>query len=160
MPSIDSSSLILLAKIGMLDKTIESVTSKIVLTKKVEQESTEKRSTDASFIEERIKQKKLLVQQIPKHQSQSFVTEFNIGEGEAEAIALAFEENIPVITDDKKAIKVCKIFNIPFITTLSIITTLYHRKKIDKEIAQLAIEKLEVYGRYNKDMIKRAKEDL
>lgn len=46
----------------------------------------------------------------------------NLGKGEAEAICLAIELDLPVILDDIKARKIAKIFDIKIVGTLGLLT--------------------------------------
>ena len=157
---IDNSTLILLAKIGMLDLVIKNIKEKIILTDIVLKEVTIKRTEDALLIEQRIKEGKLIVISKKPRIYFSLLDDFNLGEGEAEALALAIEGKTALITDDKKAINVCKVFNVEFITTLNFIVGFNNKKIIDRETAVAYIEKLSEYGRYNIDLINKAKEDI
>src|SRR3989344_6817253 len=99
---IDSSSLILLAKIGILDKVIDNIKEKMAIPEKVYDESAKQKSTfDAKMIEERIKQKK--IDQITIKNKKTYLKikeDFSLGDGEAECITACIETNSPLITDD------------------------------------------------------------
>src|SRR3989344_433789 len=103
---IDSSSLILLAKIGILDKVIDNIKEKMAIPEKVYDESARQKNTfDAKMIEERIKQKKLDQITVKNRKIyQKIKEDFNLGDGEGECIALCIENRGQLITDDKKAL--------------------------------------------------------
>jgi len=159
---IDSSTLILLAKSELLDVFIDSSKKKILVTGRIKIESTAKKgSFDAGLIEQRIKEKKILVEKIKDTSFYNKLLEdFNLGQGEAEAIVLALEKNALLLSDDKKAINACKIFNIKFATALNVLVELYKRKIMGKERAKLALKKLKQIGRYSEELINKAEDDL
>lgn len=156
----DSSTLILLAKSGLLDIFIKN--NKIKITNIVYEESTvEKESFDAKLISQRIRENKIQIKNIANMTLYSkLIHDFNLGKGEAESIALAFEEKDIVLSDDKKAINTCRILNIKFTTALNILVGLNKNKTINKEKAKIILKKLEDYGRYSQDLIKKIEEDL
>ena len=157
---IDSSTLILLAKSGLLDLFIKDKNLKI--TDKVKEESTiAKDNFDVKLISQRIKEKKIQIKRVSdKSLYHKLIKEFNLGKGESESIALAFKENEVLLSDDKKAINTCKILNIKFTTALNILVKLYRNKTIDNEKAKIILKKLKKYGRYSEDLIKKVEEDL
>ncbi|HLC85734.1 MAG TPA: hypothetical protein VJG30_00385 [Candidatus Nanoarchaeia archaeon] len=156
---IDSSTLILLSKIGVLDTVINNSKMKIVLTEWIVKELTAKKTNDAVLIEERIKNEKLKVEKIKSTLTNGLIKDFNIGKGEAEILAFVLENKLPVITDDKKAINICRIFNLEFTTAISIVVSLYNKKIINQELFSVYLKKLEKYGRYNDEIINKARED-
>ena len=83
-----------------------------------------------------------------------------MGKGEAESIVFALEEKTILLTDDKKAINICKIFNIKFTTAMNILVKLYQEKKIDKIRAEAIFKKLKKFGRYSNEIIEKVEEDL
>ncbi|GAH33656.1 unnamed protein product [marine sediment metagenome] len=79
---------------------------------------------------------------------------FNIHEGEAEALIIYLEKKADLLsTDDNKTIRVCKILKIRYFTTLSFIFLLYNKKRISKEKSLLKINTLEKIGWYKKEVI-------
>lgn len=156
---IDSSTLILLAKIELLDFFIKN--RKLKITKKVEEESTLINTFDAKMIKQRIKENKIQIEEIKSFNFYNqLIKEFNLGKGEAESIVLASEKREVLLTDDKKAINTCKIFNIKFATALNILIYSYRNKMIEKEKANIILKKLIYYGRYSENLIKSTMEDL
>lgn len=157
---IDSSTLILLAKSGLLDLFIEN--KKLIITDKVKEESiSAKDSFDAKLISQRIGEGKIQVKKIKNIVFYNkLIKEFNLGKGEAETITLAFTENSILLSDDKKAINTCKILNIKFATALNILVRLYKNKIINNDKAEIILRKLKKYGRYSEELIKKVQEDL
>ncbi len=159
---IDSSTLILLAKTGLLDKLLKRVKDKPKITAAIEQESTEKKNTfEAKIIKKRIEEGKILVKKIENLLFYRQLTEdFNLGKGEAEAVMLSKEEKDVLLTDDKKALNACKVFNLEFTTALNILVELYKEKELNKEESKTMLKKLIMYGRYSDELIKKAEDDL
>ncbi|MEK6903887.1 MAG: hypothetical protein AABW64_04555 [Nanoarchaeota archaeon] len=158
----DSSSLILLAKINHLDTALASFKKKIVIPQKVYEESTMKTNTfDADLIKQRVKQECIALTPIKNFKMNFKIQkDFNLGRGEAEAITLCIEHNTSLVTDDKKVINACKILQLTFTTVPNIILALYKTGKITQIDAQLAINKLEIYGRYSQAILLHLKEEL
>ena len=59
-------------------------------------------------------------------------------------------------TDDGKAIKTCRFLNLPFSISPKIATELYRHGRIEGPLAQAAIEKMRIEGRYAPDIIAEA----
>ena len=156
----DSSTLILLAKCGLLDLFIKRLYLEIP--NKVKDESTIVKDTfDSKLITKRIKEHKIHVSKINNLLFyNNLLRDFNFGKGEAEAITLAFEKKETLLIDDKKAINACKILGIKFITALNVLVMLYKNKTINFETAKIILKKLMEYGRYSKELIRKVEEDL
>ncbi|MDO8627658.1 MAG: hypothetical protein Q7K42_04285 [Candidatus Diapherotrites archaeon] len=161
MAFLDSSSLILFAKSDVLDIFIDSLVEKPKITEIVFEECIKKDSLDAKLIKQRVLGKKITVVKASDRQlCNKIAIDFNLGLGEAETIGQAIKENSSVITDDKKAMKVCRIFNLEFTSTLSLLSVLYENKKIDKSEALSAFEKLRKHGWFSKEVLNKFLEDL
>jgi predicted nucleic acid-binding protein len=154
----DSSFLILISKIEMLDLLIESF-EKIIIPQAVYFESVEQgklfKKMDAFLIEERIKKRKIIVSNIEDIiKKDRLIKDLGIHEGEAEAILMYLEKGADLLaTDDYKTIKVCKILDIKYFTNISFIMRSFLKKVISKEIALLKIERLQDFGWYKEDII-------
>lgn len=157
---IDSSTLILAAKTGLLDHIIKN--KELEITNKVKEESiVAKESFDSKIIEQRISENKIKVKEIKDVELyDKLIKDFNLGKGEAEAIVLASEKNKTILVDDKKAINSCKILNIKFATALNILVKLHKDNKIKKEETRIILNKLKKYGRYSQDIINKVEEDI
>lgn len=162
MVVIDSSSLILLAKLNLLDILIENTKHKFVISKLVYEEClAKKESFDSIIIEERVKRRLITIRHISSKELHNKITkDFNLGKGEAEAIALCAELKLGIITDDKKAINACRILKIRFTTVARLIVQLYKRNLLTKIQASSMIKELQKIGRYSEDIITKLKEDL
>lgn len=161
MIAADSSTLILLAKAGLLDISLKHLKERLTITPSVYLEATMKETSDALLIRRRVEENKIRVVKVKqKYIYGKLVEDFNIGQGEAETIALCLTHKGIILTDDKKAIVTSKTFNVEFLTAPGILVALYKKKAVGKEEANLMLEKLEKMGRYSNKIIQRVKEDL
>lgn len=158
----DSSTLILLAKSGLLDIFLDNLERALMIPKAVENECTCKMEYfDAKLISQRIKEEQIKVYSISQcEMCTKLIVDFNIALGEAEALTLCHEKKGLLLTDDKKAINACKILHLPFATALDVLIRAYQRKLIDGEQVNLILERLIFYGRYSKEITDDAKERL
>lgn len=151
----DSSTLILLAKTEVLRTVIEDF--QIVIPEIVKKECTGKTLFDAQLILSLIEDGEIRVLKEAKKEILSKLSrDFNIHRGEAEALSLAIEKKIPLAVDDLLTIKACKILNHEFTTAIHFLINLTESEKIDKQTAIVKLEKLSLYGRYNKQIIDNA----
>jgi len=161
MIAIDSSSLILLAKLSILDKFLQSLKTKLVITDEVEMECVLKDTFDAKIIKNRIEEEAINKKRISnKKMCSKIMEDFNVGKGEAETIALCLENKLDIITDDKKAINACRVLKIKFTTIPNILVEMSREKIITKSQAGAYAVKLEKIGRYKKEIIEKIKEDI
>ena len=162
MPIMDSSTLILLAKSGLLDIFIDNLKTQLIIPKTVETECASKKDTyDAKLITQRINDKKIIVQTSSNLKiCEELMRDFNIAKGEAEALTLCLDKNQLLLTDDKKAINACKILRLAFATAPNILIRAVEKGLIEQEQAMLIFEKLMRYGRYSKDIIQDVKDKL
>ena len=82
--------------------------------------------------------------------------DFPLGRGEAAALIFANERESVLATDDGLAIKVCKIFNIKFITAIHFLI----EADLDKTRAKAKLDLLKKYGRYSARIIKDAEKRI
>lgn len=154
----DSSSLILIAKIESLDMFID-IFEEILIPEavffEVVTKGKEYKKLDAFLVEKRIEEGKIKVVKIDNlSEKAKIMNNFNIHEGEAEALIIYLEKKADLLsTDDNKTIRVCKILKIRYFTTLSFIFLLYNKKRISKEKSLLKINTLEKIGWYKKEVI-------
>ena len=161
MIAIDSSSLILIAKLSILDKFLQNLKTVLIITPIVKHECILKSTFDANLIEKRIEEKIIIVSEIKDKKAYMKVMEdFNIGKGEAETITLCLENKLSIIIDDKKAINACKILKISFATIPNILVRMYQKNLITKSQANAYVIKLEKIGRYKKEIMEKIKEDI
>lgn len=156
----DASTLILLEKIALLHTLTK--TYSLVIPKKVEAEAVlfgiAARYADAFRLQEKIKNKAIIVKEVKdKEKRGRLLKEFNLGEGETEAICLCLEhKNAIAALDDHKAMIVCKIYDIPFITALTFVIIAFHKRMIDTKEAKQMIKMLDIFGRYKDELIYEA----
>lgn len=152
----DSSALILLAKCNLLKVLCNSY--KVLAPSSVIEETASKellkKYPDSLVIADLVSGGKIKVQD-PKNVD--FLLPVTLDQGERDALLTAMElKKTMVATDDGKAIKAAKFLNVPFIITPRIVIDLFNMKKISREHARKAIEKLNVIGRYSPDIIAHA----
>lgn len=158
----DSSSLILLAKIGIIDIAIAKIKKRLIIPEHVYAECTAKKELfDAQLIEERVKNSLIEKKSILNTSLYEKISkDFNLGKGEAESIALCIELKAGLIADDKKAINACKVLKIKFATVPRLAIGFYKKNYIAKNQIELIIDKLQNIGRYSNEIIQKMKEDL
>ena len=153
---MDASSLILLGKCGLIE--VLSKEFRVIIARKVLDEVADeeilKQYPDANVIAELVHGRKIEVTSIEKRSVKFPIT---LDEGETEAILLARQTgNAILVTDDGKAIKVCRYLKIPFIISPKVVTDLYRLGEIDMKVAKHSIEKLGIIGRYSPEIISEA----
>lgn len=154
----DSSLLILLSKLEMLDLLIEAFDN-VIIPQAVYSEAVTLgkilKKMDAFLIEKQVKEKKINLKQIKdKAEKENLIKNFNLHDGEAEAIVLYIEEKADLLgTDDYKTLKVCKILEIKYFTTLLFIIRCFSNKKLSKESTLLKFENLKEIGWYKENII-------
>jgi predicted nucleic acid-binding protein len=154
----DSSFIILISKLEVLDLLIDKF-DRIMIPKEVYIESVERgkklKKMDAFLIEERVKEKKIIVQTINDViEKKRLMHDFNIHEGEAGAIVLYLEKKGELFgTDDSRTIRTCKIFNIKYFTTPLFLGQCFVNNLITQREFTLKLEKLKQFGWYKEEII-------
>lgn len=158
----DASTLILLAKIDLLELFISNFQEKVLVPESVALEVARAGYEDSPLILKLIENKKISILKTKnKRQSDKLMLDFNIDQGEAEAISLAVQENIRFIaTDDRNAIRACKMLKIDFITAIAVLIRAYEKTLIDKNEALLKLQRLGYIGRYSKAIIADAERQI
>ena len=159
----DSSTLILLAKAEFLDDFIGDYDGKVLIPREVEIECCDKKNSfDALLIRKRVQEKKILVAKISNTElCGRLMLDFRICRGEAEALILVLEtQGKLVATDDKNAIKACKVMNIPFTAAMAILVRMTKKGTFGPDRARAILDALIKYARYSDTLIKEAKKDL
>ena len=161
MVVMDSSSLILLAKIGALDKLLESIKEEVILGEQVYKEVTAKDTFDAKLIVDRVKEGLMEIRKMGKVQLfNDVMKDFGCGAGEAESITLSIETGNGIATDDKKAMNACKLLKVRWTTTADMLSEMYDKRKITQEEALAYADRLEKYGWYGRKLIEKLKERI
>ena len=159
----DASTLILLAKAELLEAFLEAAGQTVAIPKEVERECCAvKQSLDALVIRKAVDEKRIRVLAVKSRNVYSRIRrDFPLGQGEAEAIALAVSEKAAVVgIDDKQAINACKLLGIPFTTAVSILIGMQEKGLMQREVALGKLESLERFGRYKTGIIREARSRL
>ena len=156
----DASTLILLQKIVLLDKLVKNF--EFIISQEIYYEAVIKgkkiKSKDSYLIENKINRGIIKIKKIKdRKRVNQIINEFSLEKGETEAIVLFLQENADILAiDDHKAINVCKIYEIPFITALTFVITTFDAKIIMKNEAKEMVRNLGIYGRYKDELIYKA----
>ena len=157
----DATSLILLAKVGLLETFVTR--NAVVMPPMVYGEVVKgknKGRLDALLVERLVDEKKLSIS-IPDDETKAKIEKlFNVRGGELEVLALAFETKRTIVTDDKKCFNAAKALKLSFITSLDVVVALRRKNVISKQVALQCIESLDSYGWYTKGLIKTYEEAL
>ncbi len=157
----DASSLILLEKTELLQVLIENGLS-FMIPVEVKREAVDKgkenRFPDAFKIEERINKGSITVKEVnDKKMANEIMKAFNVASGEAEAIALFFQEKANILaTDDRLAINACKALNVPTSGSVAFVTESFERGLVNQNKAIHMLEVLANEGRYKNEIIFQA----
>jgi len=158
----DSSTLILLAKAEALELFVRYFQNQIYIPKMVETETCIKGREETPLIKRLIDEKRIKVLKVKnKRLVDSLIADFNLDIGEAEAIILTEQEKLSIVaTDDRNAMKACKILHLNFVTAMGIVIRMYEKKLISKDDINFKIEKLISFGRYSKKIVNDVLEQL
>ena len=157
---LDASTLILMAKLDLLEILIGQ--SSVDIPEAVKREATIKPELDDARVIQRLIDEARII--VVKKQELSLIrtleTDFRLGEGEAQAIALAKSKNTLLGVDDRLAIKTCKILGVPFVTALAFIVRFHEKKILTQKQVLTKLEKLKQYGWYQKELLNKVADDI
>lgn len=158
----DTSTMILLAKIDILELFISSFHGKALAPRKVKEEVCQGESEETPFIVQLITDKKINVLEVENRKLiHKLMEDFPIDVGEAEAIVLALQEKASLVaTDDRNAIRACKLLKMEFTTAIAVLMRTFEKGLLDKEEALLKLQKLESIARYGKTIIEDARKEI
>lgn len=151
----DASTLILMAKVELLDPFLADIKLEVAIPREVERECCGvKKTLDALMIQKALDESRIKVVAVKNRKLVAKLqADFSLGKGEAEAIALALKEKAQLLgIDDKNGINACKLLGIPFTTAVDILVRSRGKGLIDRSDAIAKLETLARYGRY-KDSI-------
>ena len=156
----DTSVLIHLAKISVLEQSCNYF-KEVIIPRLVHEEiiaGKEKGYGDVNIIDDLIKMKKIIIKEIKEEKLIKKANEFNIQGGEAEALALYWQEKANYLaTDDDNLRKKQVMLNLAIIGTPSIIIKLYKKQQITKEKYLNAIKELAKIGWFSNQVIDKMK---
>ena len=157
----DSSTLILLAKIGLIEAVVSGYKGIILITETVMAEITAKETFDGLLIKKLVEAGKIKVKITTGNEIIKLMNDFNINRGEAETIAAALKNPESLVaTDDKNAIKACKLIGLPFATTIDFLLKMQKKGLLSKEQVLILLEKLSNFGRYSSEIVENAKSKI
>jgi len=154
----DTSTLILLSKAELLEIFLSDFKGKILMPGKVREEILAGSKEGVPLIVKLINEKKIHVSKVKNTKAvMKLMEDFNIDEGEAEALILAIQEKaIMVATDDGNAIKACKLLKMDFTTAITFLIRAFGKNLIGQDESLIKLQKLISMGRYDKKIIEDA----
>lgn len=154
----DASTLILLAKTELLDVFLADFQGTALLPRAVEAECVGGRPRpDGMLIQHRIQEGRLTVEEVRQPRVIArLMQDFRLGLGEAEALALALEKEgvaAVVATDDRNAIRACKVLRVGFVTSLGILVRAVEKRLLTPDDGKRLLRRLASYGRFRAELI-------
>lgn len=153
---LDASTLILVTKADLLGPFLAGVKLQVVIPEEVAKECcSAKKTLDALMIQKALDESRIDVVQVRNRKLVAKLqADFSLGQGEAEAIALALKESAQIIgIDDKNGINACKLLGIPFTTAIGILLRSREKGLLDHSAALTGLAALAKYGRYQDSII-------
>lgn len=159
----DASTLILLAKIDLLDRFLAGFSGGVSIPREVERECCHaKRTFDSLMIQKAIDESRIEVVAVKNKSLVAKVQEdFGLGRGEAEAIGLALTHKEPLLgIDDKNGLNACKLLAVPFVTAIGLLVRSREKGLLNGPEALVKLAGLAKYGRYRQSIIDDARSRL
>ncbi len=154
----DSSTLILLARIDLLDMFIADYHGGIIIPEAVRSESVIAGKEDEPSILQHLQQKNISVFKVKDvGLVKRLKKDFSLDAGEAEALALALERQASIVAmDDRNAIRACKMLRLEFITAVAFLVRAAEKGLLSRERGMDKLQKLKSVGRYARAIIEDA----
>jgi predicted nucleic acid-binding protein len=158
----DASTLILLTRIDVLDLFLSSFEGTVIIPEKVRLEVTRSDKEDAESINRHIGDKKISVVKVKNVALvKRFMDDFSIDAGEAEALTLAGEKKAGIVaTDDRNAIRACKLLKLEFVTAVSFLIRAVEKGVLSKDEGIVKLKQLQSIGRYSKQILDDAAQQI
>lgn len=158
----DASTMILLARIDLFEMFVSTFSGKVLIPKKVKAEVCCEGKEETPLISRLIKEGFVSVLPVKDWRGvKRLEADFSLDAGEAEALILAIEQNVSLIaTDDRNAIRACKVLKLEFTTALAFLVRAFEKKLINRDEALSRLDKLESIARYKKTIISDIKQKL
>lgn len=103
-----------------------------------------------------VQEERIVIRDVCNKDIKRIESVYNIRAGERDMLALAWSHGVSdVLTDDKKAINVCRALNFRFMRALDVLVQLRKGDVIDLERADGALNKLDEFGWYGRTLIKK-----
>ena len=145
----------ILARIDVLDLFLSNFEGAVVIPEKVRLEVTESSKEGAGSISRYIEDEKISVVKVKNAALvKRLMNDFSIDAGEAEALTLASGEKACVVaTDDRNAIRACKLLKLDFVTAVTFLIRAVEKKLLSKREGLIKLHKLQLIGRYSKQIL-------
>jgi predicted nucleic acid-binding protein len=159
----DASTLILMAKIELLNPFLAGVELQVAIPAEVERECCGvKKTLDALMIQKALEESRIQVVAVRNHKLiANLQADFSLGKGEAEALALALKEEAQLLgIDDKNGINASKLLGIPFTTAVGILVRSREKGLLDHSDALAKLTALAKYGRYKNSIVEDARRKM
>ena len=157
----DASSLILLGKIEILEMFLDDSEIEAVMPGTVMKEVLHYEKEETPIIKALIEDSRIRIQHLKRTPEISrLMTDFSLHRGEAEAVHLAFQLEGFVITDDRNAMRLCRLLKVPFLTAIAVLVRLYEKGGFDQTMALAKLERLKRFGRYRKEIVAEARKQI
>jgi predicted nucleic acid-binding protein len=156
----DASTLILIAKVELLDVFLANVGVAVGIPGEVEKECCgSKKVLDAIIIQRAIDELRIKTLVVKNRRLVAKLQEdFSMGRGEAEAIALALVEKAQLLgIDDKNGIHACKLLGIAFTTAVGLLIRSREKGLLGESEALERLAWLAKHGRYKESIIEDAR---
>lgn len=156
----DSATLILVAKAELLDLFLADISLPVAIPLAVERECCGgKKTLDGLIIRKALDESRIRCVSMKNRRFVSKLEQdFNLGKGEAEAIAFALNEKAKLLAiDDKNGINACKLLGVPFTTALSILVRSREKGLLDHAGALQRLTLLAKFGRYKQTILDAAR---
>jgi uncharacterized protein len=159
----DASTLILIAKIELLDLFLANVNVPMTIPGEVARECcSSKKTLDAVMIQKVLDESRIKTIVVKNRRLVAKLQgDFNLGKGEAEAIVLAINEKAQLLgIDDKNGINACKLLGLAFTTAVGILLRSREKGLLEEPEALEKLTRLARYGRYRDSIIEDARRKL
>ena len=163
MVVFDSSTLILVSKVEILDLFLATINLPVAIPAAVEKECCGgKKTLDGLVIQKALDESRIrCVRTKNRRLVLKLEQDFNLGKGEAEAIALALNEKAKLLAiDDKNGMNACKLLGVPFTTAIGILIGGKEKGLLERTDALQKLALLAVLGRYKETILEDARMKL
>jgi len=158
----NASTLILLTRMDVLDLFLSSFEGTVIIPEKVRSEVAKSDKEDAESINRHIGDKKIGVVKVKNVALvKRFMDDFSIDAGAAEALTLAGEKKAGIVTtDDRNAIRACKLLKLEFVTAVSFLIRAVEKGVLSKDEGIVKLKQLQSIGRYSKQILDDAAQQI
>ena len=159
MVVFDSSTMILLARIDMLEVFISNYHGKVLIPERVRAEVLIQGREETHLVAKLIEDSKIHVLRVKNSKLvNKLMNDFSIDAGEAETVTLVLQEKATLVaTDDRNAIRACKILKIDFTTAIVFLLRAFEKNLIEKDETIAKLQKLISIVRYEQEIIEDAR---